>query len=148
MSFREIAAELDYSVGYIHKVYTRALRNIPEPAVTEYRAQQLARIQLEREALLNILAAHHVTVSNGHIVSEITGHWPLKDDEGNDHPLAGQPIYGDPLLDPAPVMQAIDRLVKLDDQEARLLGLYPATKVQLDATVNYSVAGVDMQALR
>lgn len=143
LTFREIAAELDYSVGYMHKVFTNALRKIPAQAVEDYRADQLARIQLERQALLDILAAHHVVVSNGHIVSEIVGHYPLKTDNGEDHPLAGQPIFGEPLVDSAPVMQAVDRLIKLDDQEAKLVGAYAATKIDATVAVRYEVIGVD-----
>jgi hypothetical protein len=142
-TFREVAKELAISVGYAHKVYVRALDRIPEPGVSEYRAQQLARIQLERQALLDILADHHVTVSNGHVVSEIIGKHPETTDDGEPHPQAGQPIYGEALTDPGPVMQAVDRLIKLDDQEARLLNLYPAQKIDATAHVTYSVVGVE-----
>lgn len=143
LTFREIAKELQFSVGYIYKVYARALQRIPEPAVTQYRAEQLVSIQLERQTLFDILADHHVVVSNGHVVSQIVGTHPETIDDGEPHPRAGQPIYGEPLTDPGPVMQAINGLIKLDDQEARLLNLYPAQKIDATAHVTYSVVGVE-----
>lgn len=143
LTFKEIGDELDRAPSYIHRVFWKAIRAIPEPAVAEYRAEQLARIAMEREVLLDIVGTSHATVSNGHIVSEITGRWPLKTDDGEDHPLAGQPTYGDPLTDPGPVMQAVDRLIKLDDQEMKVLGGYPASKLDLGGSVEITVNGVD-----
>jgi hypothetical protein len=143
LSFKEIGDELDRAPSYIHRVFWRAIARIPEPAVQEYRTQQLARIELEREVLLDILSAHHVVVQQGHIVSQIVGHHPLKTDDGEDHPLAGQPVFGPPLEDPSPLMAAIAQLRQLDDQEAKLLNLYPATKVDASVQIKYEVVGVD-----
>lgn len=143
LTFKEIGDELDRAPSYIHRVFWKAIRAIPEPAVAEYRAEQLARIAMEREVLLDVVGTSHATVSNGHIVSEITGRWPLKDDDGNDHPLAGQPTYGDPLVDDGPVMAAIDRLIKLDQQEAMLLGLNAEQKFAVNGGVRVEVVGID-----
>jgi len=44
----------------------------------------------------------------------------------------------------APVLAAMDRLVKLDDQEAKLLGLYAKTEINHSGAVTYEIRGVDM----
>lgn len=130
LSFRAISRELNYDVGYVYRCFQRGLRTIRETAAEDYKANQLARIAAQREVAEEILHATHVVVSNGHVVSEITG----QDDEG-------KPIYGDPLEDSGPRLAAIDRLVKLDAQEADLLGLKAATKSEVSAVVNYTVGG-------
>jgi hypothetical protein len=130
--FREIGTRLGISKSQVHRAFHRALQRIVEPEVLAYRAEQLVRIALEREEALDIMGARHIVVSNGHIVSEITG----TDSEGD-------PIYGEPLTDPGPTLAAIDRLIKLDDQEAKLLGLYADTKVNLTGGVRYEVVGID-----
>lgn len=148
LTFQAIADHLGLSKGYVHRCFWRGVRSIAEPAATAYRAAQLARIEMAREAVLEVMAAKHLVVSNGHIVSEIVGHHPLVDDAGEPHPLAGEPIYGDPLIDDGPVLAAVDRLDKLDDREARLLGLYPASKLDLGGTVNYTITGIDPASLQ
>lgn len=137
-TFREIAAEVDRDVAVVWRNYQRAMRRIPAAAVEQHQAkialrldEQLRRIDMEREVLDDIVAKRHVHISNGHVVSEIIGQDEL-----------GKPIYGEPYEDDAPTMAAIDRLGKLDDQEAKLLGMYPKQQLsvtretsELDATV-------------
>lgn len=139
-SFRAIAAEVDKSVAYVYKRYQHAIADARAAAIhttEQYLAEQLARLQASRERLEEIIHANTPVVSNGHIVSEIVGE---KDN--------GDPIYGDPLHDDGPAMAAIRELRQLDDQEAKLLGLYAAVKVDTDVTVNYTVgAQVDPEAL-
>ena len=136
LSFAEIAARLGISKASAHRAFHRALQRIVEPEVLAYRAEQLARIALEREEAMDIMGGRHIVVSNGHIVSEIIG----RNDEGD-------PIYGDPLTDPGPTLAAIDRLIKLDDQEAKLLGMYAETRVNLSGGVRYEVVGIDASDL-
>lgn len=130
-TLQEIATQCGVTRSTIWRRFHRALERVPVKAVDEYRAGQLTRIAAARQAVMDVLTAKHIVVSNGHIVSEITG---------NDE--AGDPIYGDPLVDDGPVLAAVDRLVKLDDQEAKLLGLYAAAKVETDTTLRYEVVGV------
>lgn len=86
---------------------------------------QLGRIQAEREAVAAVLTARHVVVSNGVVVSE----------------------DGKPIEDDAPVLQAVDRLIKLDDQEAKLLGIYAEKKVAVSGGLRYEIVGIDVSAL-
>ena len=142
-TFQQIADQWGVTKSVIHRRFHRALERIPQKAVEDYRTAQLVRLAAARQAVMDVLTAKHVVVSNGHIVSEIVGNHPLVDENDEPHPQAGEPIYGDPLIDDGPVLAAVDRLVKLDDQEAKLLGLYAAAKVEHDSTVRYEVVGVE-----
>jgi hypothetical protein len=136
LDFREIGRRLGISKSQAHRSFYAALDRIVEPEVAALRAEQLARIELEREETLDIMGAQHVVVSNGHVVSPVIAH--------ND---AGDPVYGDPLIDHAPPLAAIDRLVKLDDQEAKLVGMYPKTEVDLSGGVIHRIIGVPPELL-
>lgn len=138
----QIAGMWGVSTPTIWRRFHRALERVPVKGVEEYRAGQIARLAAARQAVIEVLTAKHVVVSNGHIVSEINGTYPAEDENGEPHPKAGEPIYGDPLVDDGPVLAAVDRLVKLDDQEAKLLGLYAAVKVEQDTTLRYEVVSV------
>lgn len=134
LSFQEIADELGFSKAYIHRRFHKIVRAIPEEAASEYRANQLAEIALNREIAAEIRDAEHPLVSQGRVIYPIEG-WSED----------GKPIYGDnPLLDDGPRLAAIDRLEKLRDSEAKLLGLYPAAKVDatVDGGIRVEVVGV------
>lgn len=126
LTFREIAAEVGVSFQRCWQIYQKALRDRPVIAEhvakrAERAAEQLRRIDMEREAVVEVLANRHVMVSNGVIVKE----------------------DGTPILDDGPILAAVDRLVKLDDQEAKLLGLYAKTEVEHSGGVRHELVGVD-----
>lgn len=97
-----------------------------DPKVDAWRALVIERLEatharLDRleNAALKVLERHHITVNNGRVIT----------------------VDGEPLLDDAPVLAAIDRLVKIEAERLRngealrrLLGLDMPVKV--DATVH------------
>jgi hypothetical protein len=121
LTFREIADELGYvAQSYMYRCYQRAKRRIVAPAVEEYRANQLAEIETERELLDDIIHAEHPLVSNGRRF--------------------------DDLIDDGPVLAALDRRAKLRAQEQDLLGLKAAVKV--DAVVEHvTPADIELREL-
>ncbi len=133
LTFREISAEIGLSLRAVWKHYQNAMRDIPAGIVEAHaenaavrKAEQLRRIDMQREAVVEVMTAKHVTVSQGRVV---------RDDDG------------EPILDDAPVLAAVDRLVKLDDEEAKLLGLYAEQKISHSGGVTYEIVGVDMSKL-
>lgn len=133
VGFREIADEMGLNVATVWRHYQRALRDIPAEALAEHadirakrRDEQLQRIDMEREAVMEVLTAFHVTVSQGKVVN-------LDD--------------GTPIQDTGPVLAAVDRLIKLDDQEAKVLGIYPDQKLTLSGGVRYEVVGISASDL-
>lgn len=101
LSFAEIGNRLGISKAAAFRGFHRALPRITEPAASAYRAEHLARLELAREAVMEVLTNRHVTTSNGVIVR----------------------LDGEPLADDAPILAAVDRLLRIDEREAKLLGL-------------------------
>lgn len=130
-TYRAIAAELHITVSSAHDAVQRALRAIVEEPATEVLRLELDRLDAELVRLNGLEAAaravlerEHVTVSHGKVIT-------MEDPDTGDEK---------PLLDDGPVLQAIDRLVRIEDarrrngeRRAKLLGLEAAVKV--DATV-------------
>lgn len=110
-TYQQIADQLGYTdrSNARHGVQRALADTIREPA-DEVRQIQLAQLdRLTREAL-KVLERTHVTVSQGRVI---------KDDEGK------------PLEDDAPVLNAIDRLLKIAERRSKLLGLDAPSKVEV-----------------
>ncbi|WP_327246560.1 hypothetical protein [Streptomyces sp. NBC_01320] len=113
-TYPRIAAEL----GFNHKADAyNAVKRVLDATVREagddLRALELDRLDDMYAAAMEVLEREHVTVSNGRVVS-------LDD--------------GTPLPDDGPVLQAIDRLLRIQERRARLLGLDAPVKRDLTLT--------------
>lgn len=82
------------------------------PLAEELRKVQLERLGEMRQAALQVLETVHVTVQQGRIVAD---------------------SFGDPVPDDAPVLAAIDRLLRIEERIAKLCGL--DAPLEVDATV-------------
>jgi hypothetical protein len=130
-TFRDIAVELGISKTYAHRLFHAGVDRIPAENVQAYRERQLADIELARAVVMGILGTDQFVVQNGRIVKPILG----RDEDGNLE-------FGDPLDDPAPILAAVDRLVKLGEREAAILGSDAEKKVSMSGTVKYEVLGL------
>lgn len=95
---------------------------------------ELTRLEYAERAVHKVLEAQHITVSNGRVIL---------------HPDTEQP-----LADDGPVLQAVDRLVKIEDarrrnaeRRAKLLGLDQPSQVAVSGAVRYEVVGVNPEDL-
>lgn len=116
LAYREIAEALGYAdASGAYKSVTRALNAVPAEAVDELRAVELARLDdLTRRAWAVATKTHPVVAANGRVVL------------GPD---------GEPLVDDGPVLHALDRLLKIAERRARLLGLDAAKKYEVKQQV-------------
>jgi hypothetical protein len=113
-SFRTIADKLGYKTASAAcQDISRAL----EQAVAEqtrsveaYREEELQRLDALMVEAWTILKKDHVTVSHGKLIY---------DDR-----------TGEPLLDDGPTLQAIDRILKIQERRAKMLGLDAPMKVE------------------
>lgn len=142
LTFREIGDHLNISRQRAHQLHERAIRERPVLAASAERdaarkeAQltvidaQRRNVEMEREAVLEVLNRDGRTVitPSGKLI------------EG---------VEDDPTL-----LAAVDRLVRLDellvklaDHEAKLLGLYPKTQVDLSGGVVHRIIGVPSELL-
>lgn len=110
MSYGDIAKALGYAdASGAHMACSRAMKVIAEPA-RELRAIELARLDLILREAWTVMVTEHITVSQGRVVA---------------HPDTGLP-----LRDHGPVLAAIDRILKIAERRARLLGLDAPTKIE------------------
>lgn len=113
--YAQFYEELGYaSVNAARRDFTRALEeNVAElhASVEVYREEQLIELEyLAEEAHQVMNARHYVITPGGKLVED--------------------PETGEPILDPGPKLQAMDRLVKIGDRVAKLRGLDAATKIE------------------
>lgn len=140
LSYRKIAAELGTDVATAHEAVQRALRAVVQEAAEDVRAIELDRLDRMHREVMAVLERQHVTVSNGKVVSRIVG-WQEPNADGERKPIWEE------VLDDAPVLAAVDRLLKIQERRAKLLGLDAPAKQQTDAVVRFSVEGVDLAKL-
>lgn len=114
-----------YSETYVHNLVKDALQAIYKDdakTIAKFEIERLDYLQLEA---LEVLRGKHYLVSGGNIVRDY-----LRDEHGNilvDH-STGTPLTA-AIGDDAPRLAAIDRLLKIQERRARLLGLDKPTKV-------------------
>ena len=101
-TYDEIALELGYAnrSGAYQAVSRCLARRAKEPS-DEVRLHELERQDYMWRKVVAVLENQHITVSNGKVVT----------------------IDGVPIADDAPVLQAVDRLIKIQERRAKLLGL-------------------------
>lgn len=122
LSYAAIAQRLGISRSHAWEAVQRAFRDTLAPAAQEARAVELARLENAHDAALEVLLREHITVSHGRIV---------KDDDGN------------PIIDDAPILQAIDRIRALSESRRKLLGLDAPSRVSVDAeNLGQEIAGI------
>lgn len=116
LSYRAIAAQLDTSVATAHDRVQRAFRDTLSEPADQARAVELARLEDAHDAALAVLLREHLTVSHGKVIT-------IKNDDGDTVPL----------IDDAPVLQAVDRIRALSESRRKLLGLDAPSRVSVDA---------------
>ncbi len=120
MTYQQIADQLGYGAAQnAHRAVQKTLAAIPRDAAEELIQLELDQLDMLTDAVLKVLETEHYTVSQGRLIY-------LHDD-------------APPLADDSPVLSAVDRLLKIQERRARLLGLDAPSK----ATVTHAAADVD-----
>jgi hypothetical protein len=126
-SLQQISDYLEYGgTSNVHRAIKRVLAETVQEPAEELRQMELDRLDALAQRVWAVLEAQHVTVSNGRIVY----------------------LGSEPLADDAPVLNAVDRLVKISESRRKLLGLDAPAKVQSEGTVRYSIDGVNPEDLK
>jgi hypothetical protein len=136
---RVIAEQFNMSPARVQRIIDRLKDEflIDVDVKKRFLLEQLAEISAMRRKLWEIARSDHWLVSQGRIVAKRVS----VDDE------SGIEVWED-LPDAAPVLMAFDRLIKLQEREAKLLGLDAAEKLDVSAYVTYAVEGIDMTTLQ
>lgn len=112
MNYRQIAAEMGFTaVSSAYEAVQRGLADTVAETNDEVRRQEVERLDDLARAALAVLTKTHIVVSQGRVVLD--------------------PDTGQPLVDDGPVLQALDRLLKIQERRAKLLGLDAPSKVEV-----------------
>jgi predicted DNA-binding protein YlxM (UPF0122 family) len=132
VSVGQIAQQFGISESAVHADVRRALEQrtkMLDEALNEYRSMELEKLEAMERAAWGVLHRKHYLVS-------------LQSGK-----VARHPDTDEPLLDDGPTLAAIDRLVKIQDRRAKLLGLDAAQKIQAEVTTT-DAATVDAEIAR
>lgn len=104
LTYRQIAAQMDVrSQKTAYEAVQRGLADAIQEPADEVRQLELDRLDEYQRHALKVLATPHFHVSQGVVVVH--------------------PATDEPMPDDAPVLAALDRLLKISERRARLLGL-------------------------
>jgi hypothetical protein len=117
LSWEQIARRMGWSQGSVAaRAVSRALSEVPTQDIEEVRKVEIERLdELAMRAKVIMLRRHYAISANGR--------------------AAVHPETGEVLEDDGPSLQALDRLLRIQERRARLLGL--------DAAQKYEVRTVD-----
>lgn len=106
-TYQRIANELGYTnESGARKAVQRATEHAPQEVRDEAKALILADLYALKQAAWKVLETNHITISQGRVVT----------------------IDGTPVPDDGPILDAIDRILRLDQEIAKIYGLYAPTK--------------------
>lgn len=110
-NYDEIATALGFSErGGAKRAVERALLAVVAEPAGHLRTLELARLDLLLGRAWHVLQTEHIAVSQGRVIID--------------------PRSGEPMVDHGPVLQAIDRVLKIMERRARLVGLDAPVKVE------------------
>jgi hypothetical protein len=129
-SYQEISDQLGYgNASNARRAVQKALESTPRDAAEELIQLELDQLDMMTAAVFEVLEANHYVVSQGRLI----------------HLHDGAP----PLTDDAPVLTAVDRLLKIQERRAKLLGLDSPTvsKVEVitESAVDRAIAELEAQ---
>lgn len=113
LTYAQIAVEMGYADhSSARKAVARALVAIVAEPAGRQKTLMLSRMDAALAEAFRIMRADHIAHSNGRVIMDPAD--PTK-----------------PLLDDGPKLQAIDRIIKVEDRRAKLIGLDAPVKVDL-----------------
>lgn len=139
--YHQIANEFGITAARVSQILTKAIKERRADVADRAAEWALARIERMRQQVNSVLNAEHIVISHGHIIRRnIGGEWDTESETW---------IGGDweDVTDHDPILRAVDRLLKIDEREAKLLGLDSPTKVET-TSYNYTVNGIDANDLK
>jgi hypothetical protein len=113
LSYADIAAELGISKTAAYEGVQRVLAETVREPADELRQLELMRLDELAQKTREVMNATHYVVSQGKVVRLTRAGAPLEDD--------------------APVLAAVDRLLRIQERRARLLGLDMPQRISIEA---------------
>ena len=129
LTYDRIADQMGYANrSGAQKAVERAIAASVRESADEAKTLILADLFEAKREAWTVLQRKHLTVSNGHVVRRFIG--VERDDDGIERlDMDGKPIpLFEEIEDDGPVLAAIDRIVKIDAEIAKILGAYAPEK--------------------
>lgn len=131
-TFERIATEMGYANrSGAQKAVERAIANSVQETSDEAKILILADLREAKRHAWAVLGRTHLVVSNGHVVRRFIG---IERDEDGIERLDPDgktiPVFED-VEDDGPVLAAIDRIVKIDAEIAKILGAYAPVRSEV-----------------
>jgi hypothetical protein len=108
-----VAEEMGCSVFRVQKLLNKYTPKLLEKDASRHREIEINKLDLLEERLWEMLDEDYITVSNGQVVYMETG---------------------DPVPDIDPIMKIVDRILKVSERRAKLLGLDKPVRVEATVT--------------
>lgn len=129
-TYQQISDQLGYGgASNAQRAVQRTLAAVPRDAAEELIQLELDQLDMMTAAVLEVLEANHYVVSQGRLIRLDDGAPPLTDD--------------------STVLAAVDRLLKIQERRAKLLGLDSPTvsKVEVitESAVDRAIADLEAQ---
>jgi hypothetical protein len=128
-NYDRIAAQMGYANrSGAQKAVERAIATSVRESADEAKTLILADLFEAKRHAWEVLGRRHVHVSNGHVVRRFVG--IERDDDGIERlDMDGKPIpVFEEVEDDGPVLAAIDRITRIDQEIAKILGAYAPEK--------------------
>jgi hypothetical protein len=126
-SYKDIADKLGWAnSASAHHAVQRAMKAIPKEPTRELIDMELARLNSMYVICTNILEAEHVTVSNGRLIF----------------------LNDVPLRDYGPILATLDRMLKIQERRAKIIGYDAPTKSRIEVITEDAMVTVmkDLEA--
>lgn len=137
----QIGNEFGITQARVSQILSKAIKERRADVADRAAEWALARIERMRQQVNAVLNAEHIVISHGHIIRRnIGGEWDTESETW----IGGE---WEDVTDHDPILRAVDRLLKIDEREAKLLGLDSPTKVET-TSYNYTVNGIDANDLK
>ena len=131
MTLKQIGEHFGVTFQAAALMIQRAIADIPRGSTIELVAVELDKLDsIERECLAIMQRPHPVVAASGRIVTRVVE--------------IGGKLQGVELVDDSITLAAMDRLLKVSTQRARLLGLNAPTNVRLEV-VYYDTDEIDAE---
>lgn len=137
-TYREIGEIMGVALPTAAEMVKRAIADVPTEGTKELVALELAKLDfLEQQAALILGRDHPYVTMGGKLVSLLTTEEYLADPSKENDKL---------LQDDTPKLQAMNTLLKIAQQRAKLQGLYAPTRAELSGAVTVTVEDRSQEA--
>jgi len=132
----QIAKKFGISQQRVSQICDQAMKNLTLPAIEDMRKAAAAKLDLAEQAVWEVLRRKHVVVQGGRPARH-----SHVDDDGVEQP-------GEVIIDDKPILDAVDRLLRIEQRRAVTFGYEAEQKVNLSGGVKYEIVGISNEDMR